>query len=109
MKRIETIKEKKIFTDVIKNGKFKKNDCYIIYIRKRNDEKKQYGIAISNKVGHAVIRNKLKRQTRVIIDEYKNRFKNGYNYIIMIRKRCTEVSFQDLKIYFEIEIYFYFF
>ncbi len=97
MKRIETIKDKKLFTDIIKNGKYKKNEHYIIYIRKREDEKKQYGIAISNKVGHAVIRNKLKRQTRGIIDEYKNIFKNGYNYIIMIRKRCKESSFAEMR------------
>ena len=47
MKRIETIKDKKIFTSVIKKGKFVKNDLYIIYIMKRNDEENKYGIAIN--------------------------------------------------------------
>lgn len=97
MKRIETIKDKILFSNIIQKGKYKKNDLYIIYIMKREDEKKMFGIAISNKVGHAVVRNKLKRQTREVLDENKNLFKNGYNYIIMIRKRCTLASFSELK------------
>ena len=62
---------------------------------KRNDEENKYGIAISNKIGKANIRNRLKRQTRAIIDINKNLFQKGYNYIIMIRKSCLEASFYN--------------
>ena len=64
MKRIETIKDKKLFNNIIRNGKFKKNEFYVIYNIKKEEEQQFFGIAISNKVGKAVIRNKLKRQTR---------------------------------------------
>ena len=95
MKRIETIKCKNDFNDIIKNGEFVKNNLYIIYIRKSDIEKPKYGIAISNKVGKAYLRNKLKRQTRSIIDKYRNLFKNNNNYIIMIRKSCAEADYQS--------------
>ncbi len=97
MKRIETIKDQKLFNDIIKNGRFVKNNYFVIYNKEREDNKINYGIAISNKVGNAVTRNKLKRQIRYIIDINRNLFKNNHNYIIMIRKNCQEAEFNILK------------
>lgn len=95
MKRVETIKEKKLFNDIIKTGKFKKNYLYVIYYKEREDDNIKYGIAISNKVGKANIRNKLKRQTRCIIDHNRNLFKKGFNYIIMIRKTTNDATYEE--------------
>ena len=71
MKREETIKDKNLFNNIIRTGKFKKNSYYVIYNIKKEEEKINYGIAISNKLGKAVVRNKLKRQTRAIIDKHR--------------------------------------
>ncbi|MBR4694108.1 MAG: ribonuclease P protein component [Bacilli bacterium] len=97
MKRIETIKDQKTFNDIIKNGHFKKNNLLVIYNKEREDSNIKYGIAISNKVGNAVIRNRIKRRVRFIIDNNRNLFKNGNNYIIMIRKSCQEATYQKLE------------
>ena len=97
MKREETIKDKKLFNNIIRTGKFKKNSYFVIYNIKKEEEKINYGIAISNKLGKAVVRNKLKRQTRAIIDKHRNLFKNNHNYIIMIRKNCVEAKYQDME------------
>ena len=97
MKRIETVKDSKSFNDIIKNGKFIKNNYFVIYYKDNEIEKNKLGIAISNKIGKAHIRNRLKRQTRAIIDECRNMFKNEYNYIIMIRKTCKEAEFNDMN------------
>lgn len=96
MKRREMIKDKKEFTNIIKKGRFSKNKIYCIYIMKRNDDDLKLGIAISNKVGKAYLRNRLKRQTRAIIDTNRNIFKKGYNYIIMIRKGCENFTFEEM-------------
>lgn len=98
MKRIETIKDKKVFNNIIRKGQFVKNDYFVLYYIVNNDNLiNKYGIAISNKVGKAVIRNKLKRQIRSIIDNNKNLFKIKGNYIIMVRKACLEASYQALE------------
>jgi len=71
MKRVETIKKREEFNNIIKKGSFIKNEYYIIYIMKSENENSKYGIAISNKIGKAHLRNKLKRQTRTLIDKYR--------------------------------------
>ncbi len=97
MKRIETIKDKNLFNNIIKKGKFKKNQYYVIYSQEKEDLGINYGIAISKKVGNAVTRNKLKRQTRSIIDNHRILFKNKHNYIIMIRKSCVGIAYKPLE------------
>ena len=97
MKRVETIKDQKLFNNIIKNGKFKKNNFFVIYNIMKEDSKINYGIAIGKKVGKAVVRNKLKRQTRAIIDKHRNLFKINNNYIIMIRKSCANTDFNVLE------------
>lgn len=95
MKKTETIKSKKEFSNLIKNSKFLKTNEFVIYYKENNLAKKRFGIAISNKIGNAVTRNKLKRQTREIIDKLKTLFKNNTDYIIMIRKGCLDASFKN--------------
>lgn len=97
MKRTETIKKQNDFNIIIKTGKFTKNEYYIIYKLEKTEQEPKFGIAISNKVGKAYIRNKLKRQTRTLIDKYRNLFKNNNNYIIMIRKSCKEANYETLE------------
>lgn len=97
MKRKETIKDKKLFNNIIRNGKFVKNKYYVIYNMIKDESNINYGVAISKKVGNAVTRNKLKRQTRAIIDNHRNLFKNNHNYIIMIRKSCSNTKYKNLE------------
>jgi len=101
MKRVETIKKREEFNNIIKKGSFIKNEYYIIYIMKSENENSKYGIAISNKIGKAHLRNKLKRQTRTLIDKYRKLFKKYTNYIIMIRKSCAEADYNTKEIAFK--------
>lgn len=97
MKRYEMIKDKNLFNQIIKNSHYKKNNLFVVYISPNDEEKLKFGIAISKKTGKAVLRNKLKRQTRAIIDNKRNLFKNANNYIIMIRRNCKDSTFEDMN------------
>lgn len=97
MKKVEVVKKKEEFNHIIQNAPFYKNKYFVIYIRKKKEETKHFGIAISKKTGNAVIRNKLKRRVRAIVDERKENFPNGFDYIIMIKRSCVELSFQEMK------------
>lgn len=97
MKKREVIKKKQEFNEIIHTCPFIKNKYFTIYIRKKDEEKVKFGLAISKKVGNAVVRNKLKRQVRTIIDNNKELFSNNHDYIIMIKVNCVEVSYQKLN------------
>ena len=91
------IKDRNIFNKLINKGKFNKNKYFVIYYEKNDTDKTNYGIAISKKYGKAVERNNIKRKVRNIIDNNRNLFQKGYNYIIMIRKDCKEKAYEDLN------------
>ncbi len=93
MKKKYIIKSDKEFTDIIKNGKFVKSKEFVIYFRENNNSYARFGIAINTKIGNAVTRNKLKRQTREIITELNSLFKNNRDYIIMIRNGSLSIPF----------------
>lgn len=97
MKKIEVVKSKIDFNNIIKSAPFLKNRSFVLYIRNKKEKSKLFGIAVSKKLGNAVMRNKLKRRVRVIVDNLKESFPNNGDYIIMIKKRCVDLSFQDMK------------
>ncbi len=97
MKKYEIIKRKEEFNQIIKNCPYLKNKYFTIYIRKREKKYPCFGLAISKKVGKAVLRNKLKRQVKMIIDQNKDIFSNSVDYIIMIKKDCAFTFFQEME------------
>ena len=86
MNKYHTVKKNDDFYDAIHNGYYRKNDLYVIYIRKNELDRYRFGISVSKKLGNAVHRNLYKRQIRSIIDKYKKNYQNGYDYIIIIKK-----------------------
>ena len=97
MRKYQTVKSKQDFNNIIHHGQFIKNKYYIIYSLPNNKTYQRYGIAVSTKLGHAVIRNKLKRQLRVIIQNNKNLFPITKDYIIMIRNTCLDLTFSEMN------------
>lgn len=97
MKRYEMVKSHEDFNNIINNGRFIKNNYFVIYYINNESNKNHFGIAVGKKLGNAVIRNKYKRQIRVILDENKNYFNKDKDYIIMIKKNCEELSYQDMN------------
>lgn len=97
MKFAERIKKAKEFENLIKKGNFQKNKFFVIYYNDKKESNSRFGIAVGTKLGNAVTRNKLKRQTREIIKEIKNKFQKDKDYIIMIRKECLNLNYLEKK------------
>ena len=81
MKKSEIVKTHQEFNEIIQKGKKEKNAFYNIYIRKSN----------------AVFRNKKKRQLRNILTNQRNIFQNGYDYIIIMKEKTKEATYQELE------------
>ena len=97
MKKLDIIKSSGEYTEIINTGKKIKSNNISIYYRK-NDEKNRYGISIPKKTGKAVIRNKIKRRIKNIIDNNKNSMQSSYDYVIIIRKGILDLTYQEIEI-----------
>ena len=97
MKRHEMIKDSKYFSHIIKTGNFFKNNYFVIYYVENSDKFSHFGIAIKKNIGKANVRNRLKRQVRMIVTQNKNLFKLSRDYIIMIRDGCLQADYKDME------------
>ena len=97
MKKYEIVKEKRNFDSIINSSKYIKNDVFIIYYEEQEDKFPKFGIAVGKKIGNAVTRNKYKRITRNLVDQNKFLFKNDFDYIIILKKKCLELSYNELN------------
>ncbi len=96
MKKIEIIKSSGEYTEIINTSKSKKSKYFSIYYRK-NNQSNRYGITVPKKTGTAVIRNKIKRRIKNIIDNNKKIVHNGYDYVIIIKKGILELTYEEIE------------
>ena len=95
MKKEEVVKKTREFDYIIKKGKFKKNNEFVIYYIDNQKEINRFGISVSKKIGNAVKRNYYKRVIRNICDKSKNLYSNKKDYIIIMRKGLESLNFSD--------------
>lgn len=96
MKKIEIIKSSREYTEIINNSKSKKSKYFSIYYRDNND-KNRYGITVPTKTGTAVIRNKIKRRIKNIIDDNKKTIQSGLDYVIIVKKGILDLTYKEME------------
>ena len=98
MKKINIIKESKEFDNIIHTGKYLKNNYYIIYYKDKSSDYYRFGLSVGKKISkRAVDRNKLKRRLKSIIDNNKNSYPKTKDYIIIMKGRCMESTYEELE------------
>lgn len=96
MKKINILAKNDDFNRIIKNIKPIKKYNFIIYLEKNSDNQYHFGFSVGKKIGNAVVRNRIKRQLKSIID--KKSYQNGFNCIIIVRKGILNCSYQQIKL-----------
>jgi len=79
---------------VMKKGFSKANRTFIVY-KLKNPAIDKYRVAISapKKLGKAVVRNKVKRQIRDVLQQNESLFQNGHDYFIIARPDILAIDF----------------
>lgn len=95
MNKDHIVKSNIDFQRIIKNNKPFKYKDYIIYIERNDDSNYRFGFSVGKKIGHAVIRNKIKRQLRSIIS--KKDYQNGFNCIIIVGSNILNKSYFQME------------
>ena len=95
MKKINIVKHSSDFDNIIKNNKSFKYKDYVFYVERKEPSIYKFGIAVPKKTGSAVMRNKIKRQIKNIID--KKDYKNDFNCIIIVGKGILTRNFEEMS------------
>ncbi len=95
MKKINIIKENKEFERIIKQYRPYRTEIANIYYEEGNYDVYRFGISVSKKIGSAVVRNRLKRQIKSIID--KNIYQKKFNCIIILKKEILDKSYDEME------------
>lgn len=93
MKREHRILKNEQFQTIIKTGKLIKTPLCYGYFVPNELETLRVGIAVSKKIGNAVIRNKIKRQIKAIVRPYVKT--HAGDFIIVAKKEIINSSFDD--------------
>ncbi|MBO8159694.1 ribonuclease P protein component [Thermosyntropha sp.] len=81
---------------VYENGQRFSGKYVIIYIKENGLGYNRFGFVASKKIGSAVVRNKLKRQLRAIINNEKNNLKGNFDVVIVCRRNVDGCTFSIL-------------
>lgn len=96
LKTKNRLKKRKEFNFIYKKGeKFNSNNMMLITIKSKFPICR-IGISVSNKVGNAVTRNKVKRQFRAILSKYVTNIKYK-NFILVAKPSIVELKFSDMQ------------
>lgn len=95
MKKIYRLVKNEDFTIVIKQGKTIKTESYTVHLLNNSLDHSRVGISVSTKLGHAVVRNKIKRQIRAMCDKLINYDKDFYDIIVIARNKYLSHTYQE--------------
>ena len=82
----ETISKKKVFT----------NSSFVFYYSHNDLNSMRIGISVSSKLGHAVVRNKIKRQVRMMCQSLFDKA-DSFDFVIIVRKGYLNKTFEQNK------------
>ena len=97
MKYSESLKKNSDFQLVYKKGTSFANRYLVMYVRENQLNRNRVGISVSKKVGNSVVRHHL---TRLIRESYRlneERFKNGYDIVVIVRVNGKEQGFHSFQ------------
>ena len=72
------------------------NSYLVLYARKNRTGTNRVGITVSKKLGHAVVRNRVRRRLREVYRLNEAKFQPGWDIVVVARSRCISASFQDI-------------
>ena len=72
------------------------NGYLVLYARPNRLETNRIGITVSKKLGHAVVRNRVRRRLREVYRLNEEAFLPGWDIVVVARSKCVDASFQSL-------------
>lgn len=92
-----SLKENSLFRRLYAKGKSAAGSCLVIYCRKNGLGENRIGYTVSKKLGHAVVRNRVRRRLREIYRLHEAEFLPGRDIVVVARTRAVDASYAKLE------------
>ena len=96
MKKAVTLKENYEFRRLYRKGASAAGSGMVLYCRKNNLHRNRLGVTVSVKLGHAVVRNRIRRRLREVYRLHNGHLKQGYDIILVGRSRAYGAPWQEM-------------
>ncbi len=72
------------------------NGYLVLYARRNRTQENRVGLTVGKKLGHAVVRNRIRRRLREVYRLHEHRFAPGWDIVVVARARCIDADFASL-------------
>lgn len=95
MKSCYRLKKNYQYNYVYKHAQSVADKNFVVLYCKSNKTQSQVGFSVSKKYGHAVCRNRIRRQMKAAVSAVMPRVKNGFN-VVMVPRRSRPYRFEEI-------------
>ena len=97
MEFTESLKKNYEFRRLYNKGKSAATPYVVVYVKRTGRDTNRLGITVSNKIGKAVVRNKVRRRLREIYRLNEQKFLPGYDLVVVARSRAVTAPYGKLE------------
>ena len=97
MKYTVSLKENRVFRRLYAKGKSAVAPTMALYCRKTGRPENRLGLTTGTKLGHAVVRNKVRRRLREIYCLHERQIARGYDLVVVSRVRARTADYHQLE------------
>ena len=91
-----TLKKNSDFRRLYSKGKSAVTPYMVVYCRRNGLDHNRVGYTVSTKLGHAVVRNRVRRRLREIYRLTLPQLKTGWDIVIVARGRCVGAEYAHM-------------
>ena len=92
-----TLKKNSDFRRLYSRGKSAVTPYMVVYCRRSKEKNNRLGYTVSTKLGHAVVRNKIRRRLREIYRLHESQFRPGWDLVVVARSRAVDAPYKKLE------------
>ena len=98
MKKTYRIKKNSEIDAIFNKKQSKSDSCFSVYwMNAENENHFRFAISIGRKFGNAVMRNKIKRQIRMIIHQLHDEIQKKVLFVIVVKPKANGMTYQEIK------------
>ena len=104
MRYTVSLKLNHVFQRLYRKGTRSASPTLALYSRPNGRQQNRLGLTTGAKLGHAVVRNKLRRRLRAIYRLHEDEFRTGFDIVVVCRSASVTASYQPVS-YTHLDVY----